>query len=99
MISGAFVPDDAVVERLRQAVGGDETRVRPGAPLAPLTTFHVGGPAEYLVEVRSEQEIVECVRAARSLGLPVTPLGGGSNVLLNGEVVFNLVQPQPDFLL
>ena len=41
---------------LRAAFGAD--RVRADVPLAPLTTFRVGGPADWLVETRSSDEIV-----------------------------------------
>src|SRR5436190_1125736 len=37
---------------------------RPRAPLAPLTTLHLGGPAREIVEARSEAELVAAVRAA-----------------------------------
>ena len=46
-------PDAAVLATLIDAVGGDGARVRTGEPLAPLTTFHVGGAADYLVETRA----------------------------------------------
>lgn len=51
-------------------------------PLAPLTTFKVGGEAEYFVEVRSEEELEVSLNSAKEMGEPVTILGGGSNVLL-----------------
>jgi UDP-N-acetylmuramate dehydrogenase len=84
-------PDPAVLATLIDAVGGDGARVRTREPLAPLTTFHVGGPADYLVETRSAEETIACVRAARTLGLPVTVLGGGSNVLVSDTGVRGLV--------
>jgi UDP-N-acetylmuramate dehydrogenase len=87
----AFTSDPALVASLGEAVGGDETRVRAGASLAPLTTFHVGGPADYLVETRSESETVTCVRLARAHGLPITVLGGGSNVLVSDAGVRGVV--------
>jgi UDP-N-acetylmuramate dehydrogenase len=65
--------------------------VRAGVPLAPLTTFRVGGPAEYLTEARDGGSLVEALRAARDLGLPVTLLGGGSNVLVADEGIRGLV--------
>lgn len=65
--------------------------VRAGVPLAPLTTFRVGGPAEYLVEAGDAASLVEAVRAARGLGLAVTLLGGGSNVLVADEGVRGVV--------
>jgi UDP-N-acetylmuramate dehydrogenase len=57
-------------------------RARNDAPLAPLTTFRVGGPADWLVETRSADEIVLALRLAARSGRPVTMLGGGSNVLI-----------------
>jgi UDP-N-acetylmuramate dehydrogenase len=66
--------------RLRAALGDD--RVVAGAPLAPLTTFKVGGPADWLVTVRSAEEVRRALAVSKELSLPVTVLGGGSNVLI-----------------
>jgi UDP-N-acetylmuramate dehydrogenase len=66
-------------------------RVTVDAPLAPLTTFKVGGPADLLVEARSEDELVAVARIARETGLSVTPLGGGSNVLVGDGGVRGIV--------
>jgi UDP-N-acetylmuramate dehydrogenase len=52
-------------------------RVRRHAPLAELTTFHVGGPADWLFETRSSDEIVTALMLARDASVPVTLLGGG----------------------
>jgi UDP-N-acetylmuramate dehydrogenase len=57
-------------------------RVASNVPLAPLTTFRVGGPADWLVEPRSSAEVVTVLTLARRAGVPVTILGGGSNVLV-----------------
>jgi UDP-N-acetylmuramate dehydrogenase len=61
----------------------DERRVACAVPLAPLTTFHVGGPADYLVEAHSEDEVLRLLRVVRGFALPLTVLGGGSNVLVS----------------
>jgi hypothetical protein len=45
----------AIEQRLREALGDD--RVHTNAPLAPLTTFKVGGRADWLVHVRTQEEI------------------------------------------
>lgn len=66
-------------------------RVQVGAPLAPLTTFRVGGPADVLLETRGEQELIEAVRLARAHGIPVRVLGGGSNLLVSDAGVRGLV--------
>jgi UDP-N-acetylmuramate dehydrogenase len=73
----------------RQAFG--DGRVRAGVPLAPLTTFRVGGPAEWLLETRSSGEIVRALALARDAGLAATILGGGSNVLVADSGVRGLV--------
>jgi UDP-N-acetylmuramate dehydrogenase len=59
------------------------TRVVEQAPLAPLTTFGVGGPADWLVDVRSVEELQAVVRAAKDAGQPVNVVGGGSNILVS----------------
>jgi UDP-N-acetylmuramate dehydrogenase len=66
-------------------------RVLRDAALAPMTTFKVGGPADALVETRSSDEIVAAVRAAAAHHVPVTMLGGGSNVLIGDGGVRGLV--------
>ncbi|MGA2216573.1 MAG: UDP-N-acetylmuramate dehydrogenase [Terracidiphilus sp.] len=51
-------------------------------PLAPFTTFGIGGPARWFVEAHSEDEIVEATAWARDRGMPLFVLGGGSNLLV-----------------
>ena len=67
-------------DRLAGIVG--RARVQAGASLAPLTTFKVGGPADWLVLAESADEVRAVVRAASEAAVPVTVLGGGSNVLV-----------------
>jgi UDP-N-acetylmuramate dehydrogenase len=51
-------------------------------PLAPYTTFKIGGPARWFAEAATEADILESVEFARSRSLPLFPLGGGSNLLV-----------------
>jgi len=67
-------------DRLREVLG--EARVLHDAPLAPVTTFKVGGRADWLVQARTGDEIRRALEVAREFALPVTILGGGSNVLI-----------------
>jgi UDP-N-acetylmuramate dehydrogenase len=60
-------------------------------PLAPLTTFRLGGAAEWLAEVQSADELRGLLADARAAGLPVTILGGGSNVLVADGGIAGLV--------
>ncbi|HEY8549952.1 MAG TPA: UDP-N-acetylmuramate dehydrogenase [Vicinamibacterales bacterium] len=86
-MTGARITE--LVTRLASTV--DPFRVRMNAPLAPLTTFRVGGPADVLVEARTAEECVSVVVIARELGVPVTPLGGGSNVLVSDAGIRGIV--------
>jgi UDP-N-acetylmuramate dehydrogenase len=51
-------------------------------PLAPFTTFGIGGPARWFVEAADEDEIVEATAWARGRGQALFVLGGGSNLLV-----------------
>ena len=79
----------ACADELRRLLGAE--RVSVTAPLAPLTTFKVGGAADVLIEAKSETELVAAVAIARASGLPITPLGGGSNVLVGDGGIRGLV--------
>jgi UDP-N-acetylmuramate dehydrogenase len=74
---------------LRAAFGA--YRLRAGVPLAPFTTFRVGGPAEWWLETRNSHEIVTALTLAHAAGIKVTILGGGSNVLVSDAGVRGLV--------
>jgi UDP-N-acetylmuramate dehydrogenase len=74
---------------LRAAFGA--ARVGVNVPLAPLTTFKVGGPAEWFFEPRTSGEIVMALTLAHQHGVAVTLLGGGSNVLVADAGVRGLV--------
>ena len=66
-------------------------RIQRNAPLAPFTTFKVGGPADWLVLAQRAVEVRAALRAARAVDLPVTVLGGGSNVLVSDAGVRGVV--------
>jgi UDP-N-acetylmuramate dehydrogenase len=74
---------------MRSVFGSD--RVRGSEPLAPLTTFKVGGPAEWYFEARSSDEVVTAIRIAREHDVAITMLGGGSNVLIADAGIRGLV--------
>ncbi|WP_189931842.1 UDP-N-acetylmuramate dehydrogenase [Streptomyces sulfonofaciens] len=52
------------------------------APLAPLTTFRLGGPATRLITATTEAELIAAVRAADAEGGPLLLIGGGSNLVI-----------------
>lgn len=66
-------------------------RLRERVPLAPLTTFEVGGPARWLLDAQAEDEVAEALAWARREGVEVTILGGGSNLLVADRGIDGLV--------
>jgi UDP-N-acetylmuramate dehydrogenase len=54
-------------------------------PLAPFTTLRVGGPAEWLADVNTVEELEGLLADAASEQVAVTVLGGGSNILVADE--------------
>jgi len=74
---------------LRDAFGVD--RVRQDAPLAPLTTFKVGGPADWLLDLHGGGELKQAAAIASQAGVRLTVLGGGSNVLISDAGVRGIV--------
>ncbi|MFJ2718623.1 UDP-N-acetylmuramate dehydrogenase [Streptomyces sp. NPDC087437] len=55
------------------------------APLAPLTTFRLGGPATRLITATTDAEVIEAVRDADAHGTPLLVIGGGSNLVIGDK--------------
>ncbi|MFF8979480.1 UDP-N-acetylmuramate dehydrogenase [Streptomyces cellulosae] len=55
------------------------------APLAPLTTFRLGGPATRLVTATTDDEVIAAVREADAAGTPLLVIGGGSNLVIGDK--------------
>ena len=60
-------------------------------PLSELTTFHIGGPASFFVEVTNENELKEALDFANSKKKSVMAIGGGSNLLISDKGFDGLV--------
>ncbi|GAA5699669.1 UDP-N-acetylenolpyruvoylglucosamine reductase [Streptomyces avermitilis] len=55
------------------------------APLAPLTTFRLGGPATRLITATTDAEVIAAVREADDSGTPLLLIGGGSNLVIGDK--------------
>lgn len=56
-------------------------KFRKNVKLAPLSTFGIGGRAEYFCDVRNPEDLIRGVVLAKELGLPFRIFGGGSNIV------------------
>jgi UDP-N-acetylmuramate dehydrogenase len=72
-------PIDAARAILREACGD---RVRDDVPMAPLTTFRIGGPAAVFLEPERIEDLHAVARAVARTGVAVAIVGKGSNVLV-----------------
>lgn len=68
-----------------------ELKIKKNIPLAPLTTFRIGGPAKFFVEVATKEDLVEVIEWAKREKEPIYYLGGGSNLLIADEGLPGLV--------
>ena len=82
------IPGTALNE-LASALGSE--RVERGVPLAPMTTFRVGGPAEALYRARTADELARAVSLAKRLDIPCFLLGKGANILVGDRGFRGLV--------
>jgi UDP-N-acetylmuramate dehydrogenase len=85
-VKGSPVAD---AERILRAACGD--RLRTGFPLAPLTSFRIGGPAALYLEPQSDGDLAAVGTAVRETGIPYVVIGKGSNVLVSDDGFGGLV--------
>jgi UDP-N-acetylmuramate dehydrogenase len=65
--------------------------IKSNIPLAPYTTFKIGGPARYFTTPESMEEYRQCMLWAVKRGLPFFILGGGANILVSDNGYRGLV--------
>ena len=59
-----------------------DVEARPLTPLAPYTTFRIGGPADLVLMPRTRAGLESAIVAVRRAGVPLLPIGAGSNMLI-----------------
>jgi UDP-N-acetylmuramate dehydrogenase len=62
--------------------GRDAVKVVRDAPMRLNTTWRIGGPADFLVRAGTTEDLQATVAWARDEGMPITVIGGGSNLLV-----------------
>ena len=65
--------------------------VAENEPLANRNTLGVGGPADYLVEVRSEDELSALMKYIAANNLPWMIIGDGANLLISDKGIRGIV--------
>lgn len=78
-----------MIKRFSDEIAGIDYKLNE--PLAPYTTFRIGGPADILVCPRNEAELKTVLDVSERAGLPTFILGGGSNLLISDHGIRGVV--------
>ncbi|MCB9820123.1 UDP-N-acetylmuramate dehydrogenase [Candidatus Nomurabacteria bacterium] len=60
-------------------------KVHTQIPLRNYTTMKIGGPARFMTNVHTKEELVEAINNAQSQNIPFHILGSGSNTIVHDE--------------
>ncbi|MBZ8180419.1 UDP-N-acetylmuramate dehydrogenase [Oscillatoria salina] len=81
----------AKIQRNPIYLPGSNCQILPDISLANLTSFRVGGPAEWYVAPRNSEQLQASFEWAQAQNLPLTLLGAGSNLLVSDRGIPGLV--------
>lgn len=81
MVLQSWFLSEMGIERLRPHV----MDIRENVPLAAFTTFNIGGPAEYLVTPKKEEELSAVLGFCHEEGIKPYIIGNGSNLLISDK--------------
>src|SRR5665647_3300914 len=88
--SSAPAISPAALQSVAVALAGGD-RLKRNEPLAPYTTFKIGGAADLLYEADSADSLADAIVTARRAQVPYFVLGLGANVLIADKGVRSLV--------
>ncbi len=60
-------------------------------PMNRFTSFRVGGPADLLVQPKTIEDLIAVMKTAQKIHMPITVIGGGSNILVSDQGIRGLV--------
>ncbi len=66
-------------------------RLKMSEPLAPFTSFRIGGPADLMIEAGTEEELMLAMGAAYREGVRAFCLGAGTNLLVSDRGIRGMV--------
>ncbi len=70
-------------EKLEKICETYQGLVRANVPLAPFTTFKVGGPAKLFAELASQADLIQIYDLVSTYQVPILVIGNGSNLLVS----------------
>jgi UDP-N-acetylmuramate dehydrogenase len=91
VVNAANPPQTKQPKQISIALPGTDCLIKSQVPLAGLTSYRVGGPAEWYITPRSIEDLQAGLEWANSQNLPITLLGAGSNLLVSDHGILGLV--------
>jgi len=76
---------------LTEELDNNKIKYKTNVILAPLTTWKVGGPADIFISVDTITQLHSIIKIIRNHKIPITMLGGGSNVLISDNGIRGVV--------
>lgn len=71
--------------------GHPDLKVQANSPMSNMTTWRVGGPADLVARAGHPDKVIAALNWAHEEGIPVTVIGGGSNLLVGDDGIRGLV--------
>jgi UDP-N-acetylmuramate dehydrogenase len=68
-----------------------KSKTKLNEPIAPYTGLKIGGPADILYTAEGSEDLKKVFQLAKDAKIPVTLLGGGSNILVSDNGIRGLV--------
>jgi len=66
-------------------------RIYINEPMSKYTSFKIGGPAECLIKIKTQEELKAILELAKKHNIPLTIIGNGSNLLVSDEGIKGIV--------
>lgn len=76
-----------ISEAVIQALGSfvPEENIHLQEPMQKHTTFHIGGPADCLVQIENKEQLIQVQKYLMQVEMPFFVLGNGSNLLVSDK--------------
>ena len=68
-----------------------QENIKYDEPMKKHTSFKIGGPAEYFIQVQKIEEIQEILKIVKENNIPLKIIGNGSNLLVKDEGIKGIV--------
>ena len=78
-----YFMNQSFYNKLTNIIGKD--RILTGEPMSRHITFRVGGPADFFVTPKTNEEVRDTVRACKEEKMPYYIIGNGSNLLVSDK--------------